>query len=180
MPSMIRSSAPGMVAAVSLPPSTGTSGSSAPCSTTVGAVMVLSAFAAVARGDHGDHLAQHAHRVVGALDAGPQQRPLGLGVHRPGRALDGDLGLQRMLDQALQVGGGRTGEQHRLGLGLAGGTAGLPVVDITETSDSTLAGWRAASIWPIIPPIDTPATWARAMPRASSRPAASSAMSASR
>ena len=41
----------------------------------------------------------------------------------------------------------------------------------------TRRGWPIAIAWAIIPPIDAPTTWAASMPRWSSSPAASSAMS---
>jgi len=59
-------------------------------------------------------------------------------------------------------------------------TSLAPVVDMTEHTDSTRSGWAMAIDWTIIPPMEAPTMWARAMPRASSRPTASSAMSASR
>ncbi len=43
----------------------------------------------------------------------------------------------------------------------------------------TRCGARAARCWAIIPPIDAPQTWARAMPSASSTPMLSDAMSTS-
>ena len=58
-----------------------------------------------------------------------------------------------------------------------GGRSGAPVVDMIDVSDSTRAGCRMASVWAIIPPIDAPTTCAAGKPRASSRAAASSAMS---
>src|SRR5689334_14284827 len=49
-----------------------------------------------------------------------------------------------------------------------------------EISVRTRARWRAARIWPIMPPIDAPMMCALASPSASSRPTASAAMSDSR
>ena len=46
-----------------------------------------------------------------------------------------------------------------------------------DVSDLTRRGWSIAIAWAIIPPIDTPTTWAASMPRWSSRPTASAAMS---
>ena len=54
-----------------------------------------------------------------------------------------------------------------------------PVVDMIEHSDSVRSGKSMAKVWAIIPPIDAPPMWARSMPRASSRPAPSAAMSRS-
>ena len=58
-------------------------------------------------------------------------------------------------------------------------TSSAPVVDMIDVSVCTLSGCRIARVWAIIPPIEAPTTWAAAMPVASSRPAASSAMSSS-
>ena len=55
----------------------------------------------------------------------------------------------------------------------------LPVVDMIEASDSVRCGWRAAKTWAIIPPIEAPTMCAASIPRLSSRPATSSAMSTS-
>ena len=56
-------------------------------------------------------------------------------------------------------------------------TVGSPVVDMIEHSDRTRAGWRITMACTIIPPMDTPTMWAASIPRASSRPIPSSAMS---
>ena len=55
-----------------------------------------------------------------------------------------------------------------------------PVFDMIDVRLATRSGRRIAIVWAIIPPIDTPTTWARSTSRWSSRPSASSAMSASR
>ena len=52
-----------------------------------------------------------------------------------------------------------------------------PVVDMIETRLFTRAGCRMVSDWAIIPPIETPTTWAAPNPRPSMSPAVSSAMS---
>ena len=41
----------------------------------------------------------------------------------------------------------------------------LPVVDMIDVSESTRSGRRIAIVWAIMPPIDTPTTWAASMPR---------------
>ena len=56
-------------------------------------------------------------------------------------------------------------------------TVRRPVVDMIDVSDSTRSLWSMARVCPIMPPIETPTTWARSMPRWSSRPIASSARS---
>ena len=40
-----------------------------------------------------------------------------------------------------------------------------PVVDMIDVSDRTRSRWSMARVWPIMPPIDTPTTWARSMSR---------------
>ena len=54
-----------------------------------------------------------------------------------------------------------------------------PVLDMIDASDSTRSGCRNAIVWAIMPPIDAPAMCARSIPRQSSSPTPSSAMSAS-
>ena len=56
-------------------------------------------------------------------------------------------------------------------------TARSPVVDMTEASDSTCSGYLVASSWAIMPPSETPTTWAASTPAASRTATASSAMS---
>ena len=55
-----------------------------------------------------------------------------------------------------------------------------PVFDMIEHRLSTRVGWSMVSCWAIIPPIDTPTTWAASMSRWSSSATASPAMSARR
>ena len=55
-----------------------------------------------------------------------------------------------------------------------------PVVDIIEASEARAPAASIAICWAIIPPIEVPTTWARSMPRWSSRPKASAAMSVRR
>ena len=55
----------------------------------------------------------------------------------------------------------------------------LPVLDMIETSESVRCGYRIATVWAIIPPIEAPTTWACSIPRWSSTPTLSPAMSAS-
>ena len=59
-------------------------------------------------------------------------------------------------------------------------TDGSPVVDMIEHRLLTRSGRSMASCWTIIPPMETPTTWAGASPSASIRPAASAAMSETR
>ena len=53
----------------------------------------------------------------------------------------------------------------------------LPVDDMMLVSDRTRRGCSMAIVWAIMPPIETPATWADSRPRWSSRATASAAMS---
>ena len=55
----------------------------------------------------------------------------------------------------------------------------LPVLDMIETSESVRCGKRIATVWAIMPPIEAPTMWAFSMPRWSSTPTLSAAMSAS-
>ena len=54
-----------------------------------------------------------------------------------------------------------------------------PVLDMIETSESVRCGERIASVWAIMPPIDAPTMCALSIPRWSSTPTLSPAMSAS-
>ena len=59
-------------------------------------------------------------------------------------------------------------------------TSASPVVDMIDVSVRTRAGCSMAIVCTIIPPIDAPTMWAESMPRWSSRPMPSAAMSVSR
>jgi hypothetical protein len=59
------------------------------------------------------------------------------------------------------------------------GSIGLDGEDMIEVRLRTRCGESMAACCAIMPPIEAPTTWARAMPRASSSPAVSSAMSTS-
>ena len=60
-------------------------------------------------------------------------------------------------------------------------TSGSPMmkrgIDMIEHSDRVRSGCRIATCWAIIPPIEAPTMCAESIPRASSTPTASSAMS---
>ena len=53
-------------------------------------------------------------------------------------------------------------------------TVRRPVVDMIETRLRTRAGFLIATVWAIMPAIETPTTWARSISRWSRRPTASS------
>lgn len=76
-------------------------------------------------------------------------------------------------------GGRRSRARSARGLPSAIFGRGLPVEDMIDVSDRTRPGAIAASTCAIIPPIETPTTWARSAPAASSTPTASRAMSRS-
>ena len=61
--------------------------------------------------------------------------------------------------------------------GPGGRSRRAPVVDMIDVRVRTRAGCSAATVWAIMPPIDTPATWADSMSSASSSPTVSAAMS---
>jgi hypothetical protein len=61
--------------------------------------------------------------------------------------------------------------------GVAWGRPGAEEVDMMEVRDRVRRPWSAAMTWLIIPPMDTPATWAVSTPAASSTAMASAAMS---
>ena len=75
-----------------------------------------------------------------------------------------------------EAGGVGTSAARASGLGWP--TEGSPVVDMIDVRVVTRSGKSMANAWAIMPPIETPTMWARSRPRASSRPAASAAMSA--
>ena len=62
-------------------------------------------------------------------------------------------------------------------VGLCQPTDRLPVVDMMLVRDRSRCGCSTAMVWAIMPPIETPTTWAVSRPRWSSRPNASAAMS---
>ena len=137
----------------------------------------------------------HAAQVPGSIGAGDDRPRLA------GRALRAERAVERLLAHPPRLVGVevRPGDQPEhldavvdgvigrcapsAGAACAAATVacdracGRRCVDMIEVRLATLSGWRMASAWAIIPPIDMPTTCARSMPRASSRPAASSAMS---
>ena len=67
----------------------------------------------------------------------------------------------------------------RMASGFGSGRPGRPVVDMIDTRLFILEGWLIATSCAIMPPIDAPTTCARSIPSASSKAAASAAMSSS-
>ena len=61
--------------------------------------------------------------------------------------------------------------------GVESSVPGAPVADMMEVSESTRSGCSMATVWAIIPPMETPTTCALSIFRWSSRPMASAAMS---
>ncbi len=73
--------------------------------------------------------------------------------------------------------GGASSAAAASGVGVP--TVGSPGMLITEISERRRAGCSIAIVCTIIPPIDAPRTWARSIPRWSSNPIASAAISLS-
>ena len=67
----------------------------------------------------------------------------------------------------------------RIARGLASMCRRPPGCDMIEVRLRTRCGCAIAKVCAIMPPIDAPTTWARSIPRWSSKPATSSAMSSS-
>ena len=82
------------------------------------------------------------------------------------------------MNSSRDVGGGAW--SSAAASGVARPYPGSPVCDITDVRLRTRSGWAIARLCAIIPPIDTPSTWARSTPTASRTATASSAMSHSR
>jgi hypothetical protein len=78
---------------------------------------------------------------------------------------------------SIGASGGRRVVSAAMASGVAGGTAGLPVVDMIEVRERVFSGWLAAISWAIIPPMEAPTMCAFSIFRASSNPTASAAMS---
>ena len=135
---------------------------------------------AAARGQDGQELVTHALGVEAAVER--RRRPCaaarssskcsGLEISAAALDLAGDVAL-------AVVRGGRSSSTG-ITSGLGWPTSGSPVVDMIDVSDSTRSGCSMAIVCTIMPPIDAPTMWARSMPRASSRPIPSAAMSVSR
>ena len=56
-------------------------------------------------------------------------------------------------------------------------SGGMRLLELAITSRSTRSGAVSARCWPIMPPIETPTQWLRAMSRASNRPSTSATRS---
>ena len=178
IPSTTHSSAPGTASAVARPPGGVTSGSAEPWTTRVGTATSARPVGPVRRGEDGGELADRPVRVVApvVVPGGPSPY-LRLVEGEPGRGED-----PGHLDGLVDDGVPSLGRLHQEGAhGLGGGRpAAGPGVDMIDVRVRVRVGWSMANCWAIIPPMDTPSTCADPMPRASSRPAASAAMSASR
>ena len=170
--------AAGTSSAVRSPPDGLTSGSASPWITSVGTSRVAQPVGAVARGDDGGELARRALGMERAVVVSAGRLPGALGVEVP-RAADhlGGVRASARCTPRARSGGGVIRAAIASGVGWP--TRGSPVVDMIEVSVRTRSGCSMAIVWAIIPPIDAPTTWAVSMPRASSSPTASSAMSES-
>lgn len=97
-------------------------------------------------------------------------------VEGPDGAEEEVAGGRVLVDVGVPAGGG--GVSRALIASIWGrGRAGSPVEELRMVRVRTRCGWRRVNIWAIMPPMETPMMCAVGMPRASSRPAASSAMS---
>ena len=155
-----------------------TSLSLVPWMTTVGTAIAAQARRAVAGGDDRRELAARAGRVAAAVVAAPGDvAQVVLVAVEAGRA-DHAVDLQDVVDVRVAL-LRRRAEQDAVGRELGWPDQRAPVLDMIEHSDSTARGCSIAIVWAIMPPIEAPTTCARSIPRWSSRPTASPAMSES-
>src|SRR6185312_15501904 len=176
MPSIIRSLAPGIEAAVSLPPSGRTSGSTVPWITSVGALTNASRFLRLPDA----RMARSCRPTPAGFKPRSNVRSARA---RSSASSSGKLPARRTFQvcawrtkySSLLAGGGAisTAVASRVG----GGTFGLPVVDMIEVSDRTRSGNEIAISCAIMPPIEAPTRCADLMPSTFIRPMTSSAMS---
>ena len=180
MPSIICRRAPGIARAVARPPEGRTSGSLLPWMTVAGRSSLRSAAGAVAGGGDRVQLAGDAGRVVAAVVGAAGELAHALLVERVAGRADHLEGLDDALDRRLALARRLAEQQRRRPCSSGCPTRRLPVVDMIETSERTRSGCSIAIVWAIIPPIEAPTTWADSIPRWSSRPTVSAAMSRSR
>ena len=175
-PRAARGARAGSARAMSSPLATGSMRSSVPWTTSVGRRDRAQARARVVADDR-LHL-QHDHR----------HRDRQRGGHRLERLPVGLVGRRRRprrwprSPRAARARGRRTAAR-RPAPGSAPGrrscASAPPGIRAARASGVRIrCGWRSASSWATIPPIEIPTTWACSQPSASSRPAASSASSA--
>ena len=121
-------------------------------------------------------LAARADRAEAAFDRDPGHLAELVLVER--RPTDRTERLDRLIDRRRP--GGGLAARNLWTIRIVGcPTRRLPVVDMIDVRLRTRSGCSIAIVWAIMPPIDTPTTWAPSMPSASSRPTASAAMSLS-
>jgi hypothetical protein len=179
MPSIIRSLAPGIEAAVSLPPSGRTSGSTVPWITSVGAFTARSRSLRLPEA----RIARSCRPTPAGIEPALEGA---FGARAVERLVLGKLPTRRIFQvwrEALEIfllGGRRRRHQHRGGLAgrrrhfrIAGGRhdRGQRAHPLRET--------RSRLSWAIMPPIDAPTRCADLMPSASISPTVSLAMSIS-
>ena len=128
-----------------------------------------------ARGQDRRQLTGGALRVVATVPGLGGGGPQLVLVVQAGAAADGRAAQRRPWSSSRLRAGGDIRRAMASPVGLP--TSRSPVVDITEVRVATRSGCSIASVWTIMPPIDTPKTWAVSMPRWSSTPTASAAMS---
>ena len=133
--------------------------------------------------EYRQQLPRGARRMDAAADDPPQVVPQQLAVHGEPGAADHAEHAHVVLDQYLGVADARGAREDRAQRArLAHADAQARVARRRHDGHEAracAADTSAATFCAIIPPIDTPTTWARTMPSASSRPTASAAMSSS-
>ena len=150
-PGMIFSVASGVIRAVSLPPSTGTSGSSSPCSMRVGARIVFNrSTPAPARQDR-EHLPANADRIVRAVERAFDPGAQLLFRGRIAGTVDDAIDVPNWIDASRSLPGGRVAASMAAAAGLARGSFGSLLVDMIDRRLRVLAPCLAAMICAIIP-----------------------------
>ena len=160
-PGSIISRAPGIARAVARPPEGDTSRSAVPWMTSVGARDAAQLGRAVAGGDDRGELAARARRVVVAVEALRGELADVVVVAQEARASRSRANTSHhVLDERLALARRRGAAGPGRCAAPAARCGGLPVLDMIETSERTELGWRAASVWAIMPPIEAPITCA--------------------
>jgi hypothetical protein len=150
-PGMIFSVAPGVIRAVSLPPSVGTSGSSSPCNTRVGARIVFNrSTPAPARQDR-EHLPADPDRIVRAVERAFDPGAQLLFRGRIAGTVDDAIDVPNWIDASRSLPGGRVAASMAAAAGLARGSFGSLLVDMIDRRLRVLAPCLAAMICAIIP-----------------------------
>ena len=179
MPGIATNSEPGIARAVATPPRKGTSGSSVPWITVVG---TRSRRSCGVRSPDARTAASWRAVPAGAWlrskVAAASSRIRGSSIGKPGEPIILKVRTKYSTKSSRRCGARRMSRLQVRSFGMPARRS--PVVDMIEVSDSTRSGCSMAIVCPIMPPIDTPITWVRSIPSASSSPNVSAAMSVSR